>query len=133
MRILGLDIGDKRIGIAITDELETIAKPLEVINNNDKVAGTLNNIIKNYNIKKVVVGIPYTLRGEIGLQAKKVTNFIDDVLRKSELEIIYIDERFTSKISRRIVRENSKIGGIDKISASIMLSDYLDSLKNQSK
>ena len=131
MRILGLDIGDKRIGVAITDKSETIAKPLKVINNDDKVIDELNNLIKDYNIKKMVVGIPYTLRGEIGLQAKKVTRFIDNILRKSELKIIYIDERFTSKISRKIVKKNNKTGAIDKISASIILSDYLNSSKKK--
>ena len=131
MRILGLDIGDKRIGVAITDKSETIAKPLKVINNDDRVIDELNNLIKDYNVKKMVVGIPYTLRGEIGLQAKKVTRFIDNVLRKSELKIIYIDERFTSKISRKIIKKNKRTGEIDKISASIILSDYLNSSKKQ--
>jgi len=131
MRILGLDIGDKRIGVAITDKSETIAKPLKVINNDDRVIDELNNLIKDYNVKKMVVGIPYTLRGEIGLQAKKVTYFIDNVLRKSKLKIIYIDERFTSKISRKIIKKNKRTGEIDKISASIILSDYLNSSKKQ--
>jgi len=133
MRILGLDIGDKRIGVAITDKSETIAKPLKVINNDDRVIDELNNLIKDYNVKKMVVGIPYTLRGEIGLQAKKVTYFIDNVLRKSKLKIIYIDERFTSKISRKIIKKNKRTGEIDKISASIILSDYLNSSKKQEK
>ena len=133
MRILGLDIGDKRIGVAITDKSETIAKPLKVINNDDRVIDELNNLIKDYNVKKMVVGIPYTLRGEIGLQAKKVTRFIDNVLRKSELKIIYIDERFTSKISRKIIKKNKRTGEIDKISASIILSDYLNSSKKKEK
>lgn len=131
MRILGLDIGDKRIGVAISDGSGTIAKPLTVIKNNTNAGSKLSNIIKDYNIGKIVVGIPYTLKGQIGFQAKKVIDFIDNIVKKLELQVIYIDERFTSKISKNTMMRKKKAGEIDKVSACIILSDYLNSEKKR--
>jgi len=133
MRILGLDIGDKRIGVAISDELEIISTPLEVISNDKKVKEKLQKLINEYKIKKIVVGIPYTLKGEVGIQAKKVINFVEDIVMSAGIEVDYIDERYTTKISLKLLEKNSKSKIIDKFSASIILKDYLDSRKRKTK
>jgi len=133
MRILGLDIGDKRIGVAISDELEIIATPLEVFNNDKKVKEKLQKLINEYKIKKIVVGIPYTLKGEVGIQAKKVINFVEDIVMSAGIEVDYIDERYTTKIPLKLLEKNSKSKIIDKFSASIILKDYLDSRKRKTK
>jgi len=126
MKILGLDIGDKNIGVAISDKLETISIPLTVIKNNENTQDNLNKLIKENDIKIIVVGIPYTLKGAIGFQAKKVISFIDDVLKNFGLEIVYIDERFTSKISKKVLGAKNIDGLVDKISASLILDGYLN-------
>ncbi|MBA7499746.1 putative pre-16S rRNA nuclease [subsurface metagenome] len=133
MRILGLDIGDKRIGVAISDELEIISTPLEVISNDKKVKEKLQKLINEYKIKKIVVGIPYTLKGEVGIQAKKVINFVEDIVMSAGIEVDCIDERYTTKISLKLLEKNSKSKIIDKFSASIILKDYLDSRKRKTK
>jgi putative Holliday junction resolvase len=126
MKILGLDIGDKKIGVAISDKLETISIPLTIIKNNENTRYNLNKLIKENDIKIIVVGIPYTLKGTIGFQAKKVISFIDDILKNFGLEIVYIDERFTSKISIKVLGAKNRDGAVDKISASLILDDYLN-------
>lgn len=131
MVMLGLDIGEKRIGIAVSDELEIMGLPLKVINNDEQAEGELNNLIKHYNIRKIVIGIPYTLKGEIGFQAKKIIDYADNILKKFPVEIIYADERFTSKIPKKLLKKNNKTGKIDKLSACIILNDYLESSKGK--
>lgn len=133
MRILGLDIGDKRIGVAISDELEIISTPLEIFNNDKKVKEKLQKLINEYKIKKIVVGIPYTLKGEVGIQAKKVINFVEDIVMSAGIEVDCIDERYTTKIPLKLLEKNSKSKIIDKFSASIILKDYLDSRKRKTK
>jgi putative holliday junction resolvase len=130
MRLLGLDIGDKRVGVAITDKLETFASPLTVIANDYELKKNLIKIIKDYNIGKVIVGVPYNLKGEHGFQAEKVKSLVDEVLKEICPEIEYIDERFTSKISSGILKDEGKkvkknTGNLDKISAAVILNDYL--------
>ena len=131
MRILGLDVGDKRIGIAISDENEIISAPLKVIKNDENSAEEIKKIADKYNIKKIIVGIPYTLKGEVGAQAKKVIDFTDAVVKNPGIEIDYIDERYTTKIPSRYLNKYSRIKEIDKFSASIILGDYLELKRNK--
>jgi len=133
MRILGLDIGDKRIGAAVSDKLEIISTPLEVFNNDIKIKEKLQKLINEYKIKKIVVGIPYTLKGEIGIQAKKVISFVEDIVMSTGIEVDYIDERYTTKIPLKLLKIKSKSKIIDKFSAGIILKDYLDRQKGKLK
>lgn len=133
MRILGLDIGEKRIGAAISDELETISKPLKVIKNDNYTSDKLKKIIDDYSICKIIIGIPYTLKGEIGFQAKKIIDFVNNTLKEQNLEIIYVDERFTSKISKSLTTNYKKNSNIDEISACLILESYLNQRKNEGK
>ncbi len=135
MRLLGLDIGDKRIGVAVTDKSKTIASPLMVIDNDDKLKDNLGKLIKDYDIEKVIVGIPYNLKGKLGFQAEKIKNLVEEILKDICPEIEYVDERFTSKISSGILKNEVKkvkksTGNIDKISAAVILNDYLTIKKN---
>ena len=140
MRILGLDVGDIRIGIAITDKSGTIASPLTVIKNDDKAKENLDKIIKENNIEKIVVGMPYNLKGELAFQAKKVIDFIENNIKSYGVEVELIDERFTSKISLKALDKKVKKkqgqkqgvkGAIDKVSAAVLLNDYLDKIRNK--
>jgi len=133
MKILGLDIGDKRIGIAISDELEIISTPFEVIENDEKVDDKIREIINKHNIKKVVVGIPYTLKGSVGDQARKTIGFIDSTFKNMNVEVEYMDERYTTKIPLKLFGKYSKKKVLDKFSASIILEDYLRRKKGKIK
>ncbi|MCL4377482.1 MAG: Holliday junction resolvase RuvX [Actinobacteria bacterium] len=133
---MGLDIGDKRIGVAVTDKLGIIATPLTVIKNDDMAKEHLLNIIKEKKIKKIIIGLPYNLKGETGFQAKKVVEFVENNLKSTDIQVEMIDERFTSKISYQVRSKasgdsyNKKDGTIDKMSAAILLNDYIEKNKN---
>lgn len=129
MRIMGLDIGDKRIGVAISDKSGIVSVPLKIVINNKNSGEEIKKIIDRYNVEKIVVGMPYTLKGEIGIQAKKVIDFINDKVRSLGPEVDYFDERYTTKIPSGHSKKHS---GIDKISASIILGDYLEKKSQRS-
>ncbi len=128
MRILGLDVGDKNIGVAVSDKDEKISAPLEVIKNDGAVAKKLKKVIDEYKIGKIVVGVPYTLRGEVGSQAEKVFDFVEGVVKKLGVEVDYFDERYTTKVLIVNSGKKSKSGRIkeiDKFSAGLILDGYL--------
>ncbi len=133
IRILGLDIGDKWIGVAISDELLFTAQPLKTIlrQSNRQAYEELHDIILEYNIEKVVVGLPKNMNNTVGLQAEKVVKFSTKLGNKFDLEIIYIDERLSSVSANKIliegnVRRENRKKYIDKIAATYILQTYLD-------
>ncbi len=133
MKILGLDIGDKRIGIAISDRDERLSAPLTIIENDRHFKSALGKIINEHSIKKIVVGMPYTLKGTIGAQGLKIIDFVKEKIDFEGVDIIYFDERFTSAIpENNIKKKDLKKRLLDKLSAAIILQDYLDR-KNESK
>lgn len=147
MRIIGIDLGEKRIGIAVTDKSNKISYPLTVIENNSTTNEKILKIIKEYDVGKIVIGIPYNLKGESGYQTKIVNDFIDKNLKDLNVQVELIDERFTSRIAENILRKvrginkkavkkkqiSFKKGDIDKLSASILLNDYLERIKIDKK
>ena len=133
MKILGLDIGDKRIGIAISDRDERLSAPFAVIANDRLFKSGLEKIINEYRVKKIVVGMPYTLKGTIGGQGSKIIDFVKEKINFEGVDIVYFDERFTSSIPENMVRNKGmKKRLLDKLSAAIILQDYLDR-KNETK
>ena len=135
MRIMGLDIGEKRIGVAVSDELEITSIPLEVYENDKNIISKIKDLITKYNIENIAVGLPYTLRGEIGNQAKKVISFVNDLKKDIEIDVDYMDERYTTKIPLKLLGKSNKgrkAGKkVDKFSAAIILSDYLQRRKKE--
>lgn len=134
MKIMGMDIGDKRIGIAITDRERMFPVPHSVLNNDRYFDQNLEKILENNDIEKIVVGMPYTLRGEIGKQGEKVIDFVNRNIMNKGIEIIYQDERFTSKVplknsvDKKVIKEQ-----IDKFSATLILQNYLDRIARVKK
>jgi putative Holliday junction resolvase len=135
MRILGIDFGEKRIGVAISDPLGLTAQGVMVIGKSDtyeKDIKELNKIIKKYDgVDEIVVGLPKTMRGEIGPQAQKVLEFIEVLKQKFKLKITAWDERLTTVeaertlISAGLSREKRR-KVIDKSAAAYILQSYLD-------
>lgn len=135
-RILGLDVGDKYIGVAVSDLLQLTAQGLKTIKRVGKKKDflELEEIIDEYDIKKVVVGLPKNMNGTIGPQSEKVLKFGEKIKNKFNIDVIYIDERMTTMSAERIliegnVRRENRKQYIDKIAASFILQSYLNSSK----
>lgn len=136
MRILGLDVGDKRIGIAISDELGHTAQGLTSLDRASKEADIrkMKEIIEDYSVEKVVVGIPLRMDGTEGIQAQKVRDFASKLQATIHQPIVFWDERLTTVTARRAlisgeVRRAARKRIIDKVAAALILQSYLDSQK----
>ena len=129
-RVLALDIGDKRIGVAVSDPFFLFATGLKVIirENDNKALEEIKEICQTYKIKKIIVGLPYNMDGSIGAQAKKTVKFTEKL--ESDFEIIYRDERLTSfEAEEMLKKENKKYtknkGLVDIKAACIILQSYI--------
>ncbi len=136
-RILGIDFGTVRIGIAITDPLCMFAYPLTTLKNDSKLWSKLKDIKREYSVKEVVLGYPLKESGEISestLAVEKFKNMLEDKLK---VTVHLIDERYSSEIAKeRILKTTSSKKKrrdkslVDKHAAAIILEDYLTELKN---
>lgn len=132
-RILGIDYGIKRTGIAISDPLGIIASPLETVNTVNLIDYLLR-LIENEKISDLVIGLPLNSKNKLFDIEKEIKKFILKIkLKLPELNIERIDERFTSKIARNYIniytekqktRRNKE--NLDKVSASLILQSYLE-------
>lgn len=132
-RILALDVGTKRIGIAITDEVGYTVQPLTVISRatDEKTVASIREIAIKYHVGKIVIGLPLTLKGEIGNMAQKVLTFANKLRLDLDIPIVTWDESFTTTEAEDILikkadlsrRKRRKIK--DKIAASFILESYL--------
>ncbi len=136
--ILGLDIGDARIGVAISDELGFAAHPLCTITRKSRKVdlAALHALIDAYGVEQIVIGLPLRLNGEIGIQAQKVKKFAAVLERTSNLPISFWDERFTTIEAEQILRETKKRRKkrkkvIDQVAAVLILDGYLEELQNR--
>jgi putative holliday junction resolvase len=136
MRTLGLDIGDRRIGVALSDPDEILASPLATIirENDQKAIEDIIQLVDKHDIKRIVVGLPYSLDGSIGIQANKVMDFIKRLSKDTRANIEVWDERLSTVAVERLLTEagNKKAGkraGRDAAAAAFILQGYLDSLK----
>jgi putative Holliday junction resolvase len=135
-RFLGLDIGDKRIGIAISDETLTLARPLATLTRASKREDfeKVKAICVEQQIEKIICGLPKTLRNEEGPQAQRVRRYADQLADAIGLPIEFWDERFSSvDAAERLTqasRQKRAKGDIDSAAAAIILQGYLDSIHN---
>ncbi len=129
-RIMALDIGDKRIGVAFSDPFGLFVSKTALVLRKDNASALkeIENYCIEYNVQKILVGVPYNMDGSFGFQAKKNLDFIEPL--KGKYEIIYRDERLTSfEAEEDLKKENVKYtknkGIVDIRSACIILEDYL--------
>lgn len=134
MRVLGLDIGEKRIGVAVSDPSGTVATPLTVLDApsvlGDGVA--LARIVEDYEAEVLVVGLPVSLAGEEGPQAARVRRAAERLASLVALPLVFADERLTSVEASRRMREagadeRRQRGSKDMVAAAILLQTYLES------
>lgn len=136
-RWLGLDIGEKRIGVAISDETKTLARPLLTLTRASKQEdfARLTTLCREQQIDKIVAGLPKTLRNEEGPQARRVRRYANELHTALGLPIDFWDERFSSvDAEERLAaasRKPRRKGDIDSAAAAIILQEYLDAMNNE--
>ena len=135
MRIMALDVGSKRIGVALSDPLKITAQGLETFNRKtleEDVAG-LWKLIDEHEVSKLVVGLPKNMDDSEGFKVEEVRQFIADLTAERQIETVWVDERLTTVSAERALLEadvsrakRKKV--IDKMAAVIILQSYLDRL-----
>ena len=135
MRIMALDVGSKRIGVALSDPLKITAQGLQTFQRTtleEDIKG-LWQLIDEHEVTQLVVGLPKNMDGSIGFKAEEVQQFIADLTAERKIEVIWIDERLTTVSAERVLLEadvsrakRKKV--IDKMAAVVILQSYLDRL-----
>lgn len=140
MRVLGIDYGEKRLGIAISDQMAIISSGVAVIGRTGDIKDDIKDlklIIKKHGgVDEIVVGFPRTLKGEIGESARKVLDFIEALKKEIIIPIVTWDERFSTVAVERVLidadlsrAKRKKV--IDKSAATYLLQGYLDSKRKR--
>lgn len=132
-RFVGVDYGSKRVGLAISDGLGMTARPLEVVPRQE-VVDRVREIHGEYSLTGVVVGLPTALAGHEGPSAIEARRLGAELEEALGLEIVYVDERFTSRMAEEALlgsgmKRRKRRGTVDKVAAAIILQGYLDSLR----
>lgn len=137
MRALGLDIGEKRIGVAISDPSGTVATPLKVVATADALgdARVLRRFVEDYEVELIVVGLPLSLDGSEGPQAAQTRSIAERLVRSLDIPVEYHDERLSSTQAKRAMTEagvsdKAKRGSVDMVAASLFLQSYLDARRS---
>jgi len=134
VRILAIDLGEKRVGLALSDELELSAAPLEVVDFKDSqtLIEHICSVVKRRLVKAIVIGLPLNMDGSRGEKAQEAAVFAGLLKEAANLPVILWDERLTSRQAQRVLLE----GGVsrtqrkrttDKVAAAVLLQSYLDS------
>ena len=131
MRILAIDYGKKRIGLAISDPFGSYALPLCVLENKKGIFLEIKNYCDKYEITTIVLGLPKTLTGEMSFSVQETNGFADKLKLVLKIPIERWDERLTSKIAEKMlissgVKRDDRKASIDKISACLILNEYLE-------
>jgi putative holliday junction resolvase len=131
VRVLALDIGERRVGIAISDPAATIASPLEVLDATPRLDDRIAAIVDEYEVGLVVAGLPLTLGGEEGPQAERVRLVGERIAGRIGIPLVYHDERLSSAQANRAMggatSSRKRRGTVDKVAAAIFLQSFLDS------
>ena len=138
MRIMGLDYGTKTVGVAISDALKITAQGIETIQRKEenklrKTCARIEQLIKEYEVEKIVLGFPKHMNNDVGERAEKSLEFKAMLERRTGLEVVMWDERLTTVAAERTliescVRRENRKQYVDKIAAVFILQGYLDLL-----
>ncbi|MHB1458485.1 MAG: Holliday junction resolvase RuvX [Armatimonadota bacterium] len=134
MRIIGLDVGEKTIGVAMSDELGIAANPVTIIKRTDSIRldiSAVRQIAEANDVKLAVVGLPLMMDGSKGIQVEKTLLFVSELKRRTRLEVVTWDERLSTAEVERIMIANDQSRAkrkkvIDKLSATVILQGYMD-------
>lgn len=133
MRILALDVGDRRIGVAVSDPTGLIARPLRVLERRSKKEdfAAIAALVAEYGAERVVVGRPLTPKGRVGQQAQRVEKYAQALAEALPVPVELWDERYTTVAAEEILRETRKPSArrekrdVDALAAAVLLQDYL--------
>ncbi len=137
-RILGIDFGTVRVGVAVSDPLRIIAQSVGTFINNAGIIDTIVDIARRYDVGVVVIGMPFTLKGEKGMKAEEVDKFISRLKEKLNVNVVPWDERFTSRIARQTLvqmgttkkQRRTDKGKVDAMASALILQSFLDQTKH---
>ncbi len=142
-KLLALDFGEKRIGIAVSDENKKYSFARDHMQNDKNFLSAILKLIREENISRIIIGYPLNFKSEKTIQTEKTVafrNILEDYLLKNSFtaDIVFYDERLTSKIAESGIlnsgmkkKKRQEKGIVDSMSAQIILQDYIDKLKNQ--
>jgi putative Holliday junction resolvase len=140
VRYLGLDVGDVRIGVALSDETATLASGLATLERVGprKDVKAVAAMVREHAVDEVVAGIPWRLDGSLGPQGEKVMGFVEALRRGLKVPVVTWDERFTTVAADELlaeagVRRRDRKARIDRAAAVLILQGYLDSLPSRAK
>src|SRR6185369_3589741 len=132
-RVLGLDVGSKTIGMAVSDPLWITAQGLQTLRRKNKRTdfGRLNQIIQQYEISEIVVGLPLRMSGMEGTQSEKMRRFAEDLGKASGLPVHLWDERLTSAEANRVLRDSEmsikrRAEVVDRLAAVLILQNWME-------
>lgn len=134
-RLMALDVGDVKVGVAISDALNITAQPVETVyRKNGNIPSTLKEIIERYDIDKMIVGLPLNMDGTEGAQAKKTKLFMERLTKEglcSKSCVEYVDERLTSAVAKQSMiamgkKPSRNKGAVDTIAAVVILQNYMN-------
>ena len=138
MKYIAFDIGDKRIGVAVSDPFGSMALPLETYyrKNFNKDLEYLANLAKSRYADVIVCGLPLNFDGSESEQTKKTKSFVEELKKHTTIPIVFEDERFTTLEARRVliegnVKREDRKSVIDKIAASYILESYMNRVKRE--
>lgn len=138
MRMLGLDVGDRRIGIALSDALGLTAQRLQVLERTSAAGdvAAVEALVAEHQVARVIVGLPLTMAGAQGPQAKKVLAFAHQLRRRLSVPVECVDERLTTVQGERALIETGasrrkRKQVIDQVAAQLILQHYLDAQRNR--
>ena len=139
-RILALDFGSRRIGLAVSDELGLTAQGLPTLHRSNKHNDLdhLRRLIRQYAVQEVVMGLPLRMSGDEGIQSDKVQAFAEELRRKFKLPVHLFDERLTSVEANRLLRETDMTSRrraevVDQMAAVLILQSFLEFRKSQNR
>lgn len=143
MRIMGLDYGSKTVGVAVSDPLGLTAQGIETIcrkeeNKLRKTLARIEELVKEYEVEKIVLGLPKHMNNDLGERAEKSLEFQEMLMRRTSLEVVMWDERLSTASAERTliesqVRREDRKKYVDKIAAVFILQGYLDALSFKSR
>ncbi len=139
MRVLGLDLGERRVGVAVSDPQGRVATPLKVLD--ARIVSDpkpLKRLVEDYEVELVVVGLPLSLDGSEGPQAKRVRSMGTRLAQLIDIPFRYYDERLSSTEAKRVMAEanvsdRAKRGSVDMVAAAVFLQSFLDSENAQAE
>lgn len=136
---MGLDVGEKTVGVAMTDELGILASPYKTIMRTASIKADLREIsalIDEFNVSRVIVGIPIMLSGEEAVQAAKIREFGEKLAKRIRVPLEYWDERLTTVQAHQVLRElghsrESRKKVVDAVAAAFILRSYVETMEGK--